>query len=191
MNINFTGIQNIGYKVQDYQVENSRTYKQKCDEHFINLQLTNDENGNDLTEFKNKLATSDIASNINYNHPDYLNIIFSKETIIDYDDKSTDLNIIINDEDELEVNDRNLPLLSHIAKLLTRISQSDDDQFMITKEYLENDAATAIIPGENLEDEYGNDYFYKIVQDHSPKTVKQGATKMSEILTERMIDYFS
>lgn len=206
MQVNFTGIQNISYDYRKYKESiyngyslelpldediDKNNYDEDVSEHYINLELTDDENGQDLTEFRKQIKTTDLKGDCL--HPvrkNLLNIAIIEEKYTD--NTKPDVSIIINNHpDELEINDKNLPMFSYITKLLKRISKADDESFIITKDYLQNDAATSIIPGEDLSEEYSKGYIYKLGEIHAPDNVKKGAENMSKIITDRMLDYFS
>lgn len=191
MNVSFTGIKNIGYEYREYD-EGNEDFNDNSTEHFLTVQLTDDFNGKDLTEFRNKVKTSTLKDYFHPVNPDLLNICMAKEVISDNLAKSSELSIYINDsEDELHVEDKNLTMLSYIAKLLTKISKLPDHKIKVDENYLEIDAQKSIILGNDLRSDYGEYYDDIIHQVHSPDTVKQGAAEMSKILTDKMIDYFS
>lgn len=191
MNVSFTGIKNIGYEYREYD-DGNEDFNDNSTEHFLTVQLTDDFNGKDLTEFRNKVKTSTLKDYYHPINPDLLNICMAQEVISDNIGESTELSIYINDsEDELHIEDKNLSMLSYIAKLLTRISKLPERAIKVDEDYLENDAQKSIILGNDLRADYGEYYDNIIHQVHSADTVKQGAEEMSEILTDKMIDYFS
>ncbi len=208
MNISFTGIKNMGYQLIQYReayYEDGTTeylnpgedidkddYDSDVEEHYLTVQLTDDYNGKDLTEFKNKLKTADIEGNpLHPVNSSLLNITVCKENLTD-DFTKPMISLYLNDATEpLEINDKNLSILSFVAKLLKRVSVSKDKDFVVNKDYLESDAATSIIIGEDLREDFGKYYDQMIDQAHSPEVVRNGAGEMSDILQQRMIDYFS
>ena len=197
MNINFTGIKNIGYETRTYrqlvpESINSREFSEEEQEHFINLELTDDYNGNDLSEYKRIIRTTDLQNYTNPVNPKFLNIMISKDVVKDNIGSQKNYQIWINDStNELEIKDQNLPMISFIAKILTKISNTPENQFIINKDYINgDDAKIAIVMNENFEDTYKNYYPQKIKQVHSPNNVKNGAAKMNEAIKDMMFDYF-
>ena len=209
MNIHFTGVKNIGYQCRQYREAyyddgtteyldplddelEKEDYDADVEEHYLTLQLTDDYNGKDLTEFRNKLKISDIKDN--FMRPassDLLTINVDKENLTEDYTKPL-ISLYLNGAYEpLEINDKNLSLLSFIAKLVKRVSTMPDNQFVVNRDYLENEAETSLVPGNNLRLNFGKYYKELIEQEHSPEFVKDGADTMAKIITERMIDYFS
>lgn len=199
MRVNFTGIKNIGYEKRQYSqyVEPDEKYPEEFyeveDEHFLNLELSDDEKGNDLTEFKNKIQTTDLNDYYHPVDPNMLNIAISKDTVTDYLGKTVDYQVYINDADkELEVNDQNLQFFSYLAKLINKITNNPDNKFKIDTDYIySKDAAVSVILGENLEETYSNKYIETIDDIYSPKRVKIGAAEMNNIINDMMMDYFN
>ncbi len=192
MNIHFTGIKNIGYEKRTYN-KYDEEYKERDDEHFIHIQLTDDYNGKDLTEFRTKMRKTGLR---NYTHPvmpNTLCLMISKDVISNNLGKSTDYQIYINDADEeLKINDDNIPMISFIARLLNRIKSTPNNEFIVNRDYLtDDDTAESIILGEDLRKTYGDRYDRKIREIHSPELVKKGAEDMNNVLQEIMMDYFA
>lgn len=208
MNISFTGIKNMGYQYRQYReayYEDGSTeyldpdedidkddYDNDIEEHYLTVQLTDDYNGKDLTEFRNQLKKADIVGNpLHPVNSNLLSIAVCKENLTE-DCVKPMISLYINDVAEpLEINDKNLSILSFIAKLLKRVSNCKDKDFVVNKDYIENDAATSIIIGDDLREDFGKYYDNLIDQAHSPEVVRNGAGEMCDIVTQRMIDYFS
>ena len=196
-NINFTGIRNIGYERRNYMQKHydeatDSQFKDQEEEHFINIELTDDYNGKDLTEFKNVLKTSTLSNYTNPIHPNFLNIGISKEVVTEDFNKTKDYQVWINDADsELFVNDKNLRMFSYIAKLLKRIENTPDKNFVVNNDYLNYDAKDSVILGEDLEKTYGKYYNQAIRDIHSPEHVKRGAGEMNDLVKDMMFDYFA
>lgn len=208
MQINFTGIKNMGYEYRQYRTyvdedgdvifvdpdENvsKKDYDEDNYEHYLNVQLTDDYNGKDLTNFRNAVKTSDLCNYLHPVNPTMLNISIDKTDFTDEYAAKPEVDFFINNREgeRLEVNDRNLKLFSFIGQLLKRISTLNDNDFVVNKDYIENDAATSVLLGYDLRDEYGNYYDNVMDQTHSPEIVRNGAAKMSEILTNKLVGYF-
>ncbi len=208
MQINFTGIKNIGYETRqtrsiyyddgtcEFLCPDDDMSKEDYDEdiydHYITVQLTDDYNGKDLTEFRNKIKNTKFAEYLHPENPDLLSFSISKTDFTDEFVTKPEVEFYINDcADELEVKDENLALFSYFGKLLKRISQMKDSEFIVNKNYIETDASTSIIIGDDLREDYGEHYEQIMKQVHSPEVVRNGAKEMDKILVDRMLDYFS
>lgn len=202
MQVNFTGIKNIGYENRFYtkssvgyedESDYEKDFQEREQEHFINLELTDDVYGKDLTEYKNIIKTTDLRSYTNPVNPKFLNLMISKDELADNLGTKKSYQLWINDsENEFAVTDSNLKMLSYIAKLLRRISATPDGQFKVNNDYIDSDDAKyGIILGENLEETYGDNYDTAIRNIHNPENVKNGAENMNNLLKEIMMDYFA
>lgn len=197
-NINFTGIKNVGYTQRYYTqkgeyVKTGDEFTEVENEHFINFELTDDFNGNDLSEYKRIIRTTDLHNFVNPVNPNFLNIMISKDVVTDNLGPKKDYQIWINDSDrELEIKDKNLAMMSFIAKMLRKATNMPENKFVVNRDYLDSyDAKSAIIMGENLEDTYKELYPAKIRKIHSPKNVKRGAEEMNDLVKDMMFDYFA
>ncbi len=202
MQINFTGIKNIGYERRYYEQSSvndqneefdDEDFEEKEQEHFINLELTDDIYGKDLTEYKNIIKTTNLRNYTNPINPNFLNLMISKAEVTDHLGKAKDYQLWINKSDnEFIVNDQNLKMISFIAKILRKISNTPEEKFIVNKDYINSDdAKNGVALGENLEETYEQYYDEAIKQIHDPKNVKKGALEMNNILQEIMIDYFA
>ncbi len=173
MNINFTGVKNISYKYQQYredydaegnfvgylnpqaEIDNDE-YDEDVYEHNLTFQLTDDSDGNDLTEFRNNIKSSDVILPPEQMNSDMFTVSIIKEDLTEpYTSPIT--SIYLNDlDEEVNVNDNNLSFLSYIGKLFKKIIRQEDSNFANSKNVLKN-----------------------------------GVNEMSELFTDRMIDYFS
>lgn len=82
-------------------------------------------------------------------------------------------------------------MFSYIAKLLKRIENTPDKNFVVNNDYLNYDAKDSVILGEDLEKTYGKYYNQAIRDIHSPEYVKRGAGEMNELIKDMMFDYFA
>ena len=197
-NINFTGIKNVGYTQRYYTqkgeyVKTGDEFTEVENEHFINFELTDDFNGNDLSEYKRIIRTTDLHNFVNPVNPNFLNIMISKDVVTDNLGPKKDYQIWINDSDrELEIKHKNLAMMSFIAKMLRKAANMPENKFVVNRDYLDSDdAKSAIIMGENLEDTYKELHPAKIRKIHSPKNVKRGAEEMNDLVKDMMFDYFA
>ena len=213
MNINFTGIKNIGYETRqtratyyddgssefvcpekdiDKEDYDENVYDEDIYDHYITVQLTDDYNGKDLTEFKNKIKNTKFKDYLHPENPDLVSFSISKTDFTDEYATKPEVDFYINDcADALEVKDENMALFSYFGKLLKRIGEMKDNEFVVNKDYIENDAARSIIIGDDLREDYGEYYNQIMDQVHSPEVVRNGAKEMDKILLDRIIDYFS
>ncbi len=197
MNIHFTGIKNVGFETrryaQKYEDEEDRnSFSEVEDEYFLNVQLSDDKYGQDLTDFRDHIRKTGLKNFSHPYNPDMLSLQVSKDVIERGYSKDIDYQVYINDADgELEVNDNNLQMFSYLAKLMNKIVNLPNKDLIAEREYLSSDAADCVIIGENLKDTYGPAYDYEIESIHSPQVAKDGARKMASLITEIMMDYFN
>lgn len=137
-NINFTGIKNVGYTQRYYTqkgeyVKTGDEFTEVENEHFINFELTDDFNGNDLSEYKRIIRTTDLHNFVNPVNPNFLNIMISKDVVTDNLGPKKDYQIWINDSDrELEIKDKNLAMMSFIAKMLRKAANMPEINLLLT-----------------------------------------------------------
>ncbi len=198
MRINFTGIKNVGYETRQYfyyvnNHESGDEFEEVEDEHFLNLELTDDKDGNDLSEFKKMIKTTDLNY---YDHPvdpAMLNIAISRDVVRDYLGQTIDYQVYINEADkELVIKDENLPFFTYLAKLMNKVKDTPDNKFKLEDDYLySKDAAVSVIIGEDLEDTYGESYPDALKEIYSPQKIKAGISAMNNLIKDMMTDYFN
>ena len=197
MQINFTGYKNVGLctcqganeaSVQDYNLQPQQL-------HFLNIQLTDDYNGKDLTKFKQLLKDQNMTGYSNPIDTNFLNITTFQD--IYQDTKNKNLAIFVNNK-PLPINDDNLPIISFIAKLIRRIKETPEDGLTVNNDYKTGpEVAKLIIPGIDLHDEFDDndnkDEYYRLTIEniHSYPNVHAGTSVMFDQIQEKMIDYFS
>ena len=216
MNINFTGIKNIGYcnasfndeafrvlqndNEDEFEYENQAQEEgdydyplyQKQEGHTLNIELTDDFNGKHLSEFKKALKNSNLpyADYVNPINSKFLNIYLTDDIIEDDDGKFKDNVLYINDL-EVELKDKTLPIFSYIAKLISEIAHKPKQEFVVNKDYFDSDdAKEGIVFGDNMEDIYKEDYLEVMEDINDPQNVKNGAKKMNNVIMEFMNKYF-
>ncbi len=216
MNINFTGIKNIGYcnasfndeafRVLQNDNEDEFEYENQAQEesdygyplykkqevHTINIELTDDFNGKHLSEFKKALKNSNLpyADYVNPINSKFLNIYLTDDIIEDDDGKFKD-NVLYVNNLEVELKDKTLPIFSYIAKLISEIAHKPKEEFVVNKDYFaSDDAKEGILFGDNMEDIYKEDYLEVMEDIHDPQNVKNGAKKMNNVIMEFMSKYF-
>ncbi len=162
------------------------------EEQMISVQLTDDEDGNDLTEFKKLLSQTNLKNTLNPLNEDRFTFTISKETVKEEHETIEDYEIYVNNADkELTVMDKNLKILSFIAKLLTRISESPDEKLAPNIDFLySEEAAKSTIPGTDLREDMGDRYEDEIRWVYNPEMVREGAQEMCDNFQDIMLDYF-
>lgn len=178
-NINFTGIRNIAFTPAREAVGHGKF------SNSLSMVLNDDFNGKDLTEFKTVIRkisskpfeyTNDVSSDI-------LNIKFLHA-------KDTQLESIFVNGKKLQVNDRNLPMFSFIAKITKKIGQMSDKSMIVNKDYIENVAETALIYGEDLSQRMPFDNKQKFFGVFfETDWVRQSAQKTNEFIQKMMEAY--
>lgn len=195
MDISFFGLKNpanvsieipklLGYKLN--QPVYSRTEYIKMN--YLNMELTDNFNGNDLTEYRNKLKASSIKY---YRHPinkNAINIGILKGELAE--DKGTYLFL---NGSNIDIEDGNLPIISFIAKRLRELSESSQRVSIDKNFYTTDEAANSIVLGQDLRDDYQymiEDPLPDLKNYHSYETVKNGSKEMFKLLNDLMMDYF-
>lgn len=157
------------------------------------MELTDDKDGNDLSEFKKMIKTTDLNY---YDHPvdpAMLNIAISRDVVRDYLGQTIDYQVYINEADkELVIKDENLPFFTYLAKLMNKVKDTPDNKFKLEDDYLySKDAAVSVIIGEDLEDTYGESYPDALKEIYSPQKIKAGISAMNNLIKDMMTDYFN
>ena len=193
--INFCGFKNVGYfrriacDGNPFEQNVKNTF---IDENFLNIQLLDDFNGKDLSEFKKLLSTTDMARTQNPIGRDFVNLAVVKEHSVENGQLVDDYTFFIND-DRLDVNDGNLKFLSYIVKLVRRISETPEEKFVKNVDFVDGfEANRAIILGEDIDEigrEAGLPFMRKSL--YNPKNAKDGATHMFNEMQNVMTDYFA
>ena len=193
--INFCGFKNAGYFRRIACDGNPFEHNVKAafmDESFLNIQLKDDLNGNDLTEFKKLLSTTDMDKTPNPIGRDFVNLAIIKEHSVENGKIVDDHSFFIND-DRLDVNDGNLKFLSYIVKLVKRISETPEEKFARNFDFVDGpEAPKAIVLGEDMDElghEVGIPFMTKDL--YKPKNVKAGAEDMFNTMQNIMMDYFA
>lgn len=127
MRVSFNGIKNIGYTQFSYKTEHQENNipispDEDYENHFLSVKLTDDKDGNDLSEYLNLIKEK----------PKYLNIFNNKTFVFNINKRYEPVKISeiyypeydfqLNGE-ELELEDSNLKLFSFLARILIRTKQ--------------------------------------------------------------------
>lgn len=210
MQINFTGIKNIGYEktyfnhksfdvlycnddksLQNYDPDGPSYLSEET--HFMNVHLTDDYNGKHLTNFKEALRKSGLSYK-DFKNPinkDFLNIYIANEVYEENCRKVSDKEFYINNK-KVEISDKTLPIFSYIGKIINEISTKAPSDFKVDKDYFESeDAQRALVPDNDMKEMWGDEYYDVLEEDHDPKNVKNGAKNMKELITEAFTKYFN
>lgn len=184
-NINFTGLKNIGYcktmlKCADGVV----------DRHGLLVQLTDDINGNDLTEYnKFRQRYSDIVGKPSIDlDRDFLHIS-SVQT-----QKKGYLPILMVNGNEVPVEDSTMALFTYIAKLTRRIAHIAKKDFVVNRDFKYGpEADSYILPDSNKMSDYVpqdkiNDLMDVIFSHDGAVT---GAKVINKNISEQMMDYLA
>ena len=205
MQINFTGIKNIGF-IQSCCIykpaENSNgtntvltqeEYPVQRNGYLMNIQLTDDYNGKHLTNFKKALEKSGLSFN-EYKHPvnkNFLNILAAEDTYDEGEFEESYSDFTLNGK-SLEVTDKTLPIFSYLAKLVREISQKPKKEFVVNSDYLvSDDLNEGLIIGQDMQKICGKDFENAILDAHDPKVVKYGAAAIDDIIMDTMENYFT
>jgi len=192
MSINFCGFKNIGYMSRKFEMgQEDGSQREHIDEKFLSIQLIDDRNSKDLTEYKKALSTSDLLRTPNPIGREFLNIAIIDEAL------ETDLGMqkkrtfYIND-DELEINDKNLPFLSYIVKLVKKVSRTPEEEFVHNRDFVEGpEALYSVLLEEDVDEAYA-ELAEPIKQKvFEPVCIKYGANKMYNDFQNSMMDYFA
>lgn len=194
MQVNFTGIKNVGYEHAYYASQEKRADNILAgDTQWLNIQLTDDYNGKHLTGFKKALEKSGLSYS-DYRNPvnkDFLNLAIDMEVYDDDGDGEVEQQFILNDM-PLRVNDETLPMFSFLAKLLNEIIHKPSKEFVVNKDYLDSDDVNnGLALSINMEEIFEEDYDDVIREAHEPSVVKDGAECMHNVIMETMEDYFT
>ena len=129
MSINFTGIKNVGsMNVMMPPSENIMT--------VLSMQVTNDEDGNDLDDFKAAVQKTGHSKMFLIPYEGSVSVNVST-SIPDNEYEQPKHSFYLNGS-PLEVNDRNLPIFSYLARTTTKLSEKSERDFGVTEEYLES-----------------------------------------------------
>ena len=193
--INFCGYQNIGFFkriVANDEFFNPKAIKDGVDEMFLSVQLKDDFNEQDLTEFKKAFKKAEIERNPNPIGNDFVNIAVIKEYSYEDAKPVENISFFVNDN-MLEVNDENLGFLSHIIKLVRKISETPAENFVHKQDFINGDKAPrAIILNEDLGEFGAQIGMPNLVKKlYTPNNVQNGAKQMYERMQNVMVNYFA
>ena len=193
MQVNFTGIRNVGYDCDliypTYMEDGKVVYNPEhyADSNVINMQLKDDFNGKDLSDYKKAVETSDVENKRHPIIPDFINFAVLKGELPSDKDTYFFLN-----GSRLEVNDENMGIFSFLAKTLTKLKNQSLDRFFVDKDYLFGpDASQSIKLGQDIMDDYEDDLegYAELSKLHYNEHAQNGAIKMLELLEKKIYEY--
>ena len=176
MHVNFKGFKNIG------TLGPAKSTGAKDVLNIFNMQLTDDYNGNDLSEYKKVIS----------NHPELINTVnpyFMNLISFNFNGKE---GLFLNGK-KLPLNDDNLDVYSFVVKAFKKIAMQKTDKFVVNRDYLTSDdfyngfTQFFDIKFDNLP----RDKYAQIVNIlHDPSIVKESAKSLYNELQNSVIKYF-
>lgn len=189
MDINFTGIKNMyGIRISVAKVTPASDILSVKDRTYLAMQLTDDVNGADFSEFKKAAATTDLKNFYHPVYPDFLNIKSYK--LIDLTNAVTPetYKLFINNHSHpIHINDKNLKFFTYLAKLLKKIQQIPVEKFPVSRSFINEGSVHKSLflgrdPAPNT---------YQIIRHvFSPLNVKAQAHCINDNLQKIMLSYF-
>jgi len=181
MQVSFTGIKNTGFlKVI--------TPSTKTKAAVLNMQLTDDYNGNDLSEFKKLIKVPGFYEKyINELDKEFVNIVATYSES-EYGSKS--LSFYLNGS-ELKPQRKTMPLYTFLAKITRNFANTPKEKCIVNSDYLASDKARyGIYPGVDLRSTCESAGYEKMLSTlHSPEITKKGALIINDLIQEKMMDY--
>ena len=178
MDIQFTGFRNASYIVNT-----TKNGSIPMKERILNVQLTDDELGKDLSEFKNIIKNTG-GKFFNIINKDFVNINYFS---INRDDAPA---FLLNGK-LLQETDENLPIFTFIGKLTKKITKIPEESFVNDLDYLKFQANRALLLDRNLSEELDEEFPYCLERFHQPQKIKKGAAKINKELQNMMIEYLA
>ena len=201
-NVNFTGFKNIGgehgvyYATKmDSKGHTVADLKHSIDDYVVSMELTDDYNGKDLTNFKRAVMKADTENGFNDFNINFLQLHIAKPNTKEFGK----FKIFLNDS-EVEIKDENLGLLSFIVQMLQRVVDTPKDKLVLDRDFLEDSYEASLmvnsvcmnypddIPSrEDLTQEDNQ----KIKSFYDKNSAKEVYNKALDAVMGKMMDYFS
>lgn len=185
MTVSFTGIKNIGC-TQTKDIFGGYT-------DYINFQLTNDKNGDDLSNFHVVLSkVKDGAAYQHYTERGIISLAVNKMT-----SKSAGRRYYFElNGHEIEQNDENLPLFEFLAKKIKKISEMNESEYTIDEGYTESNdfngvTYVGVVSNCVLPKSTGKSQNELIEEAHQPKVIKENTKRINETIKDAMMDYYA
>ena len=191
--INFTGVKNIGALTAIGADPNQQRLSTN---NFLLVNLTDDYNGKDLTNFKDAVrkCNAKVGSFINDKNSNFVHITYTTVSNPENETEQCVSSLRVNGK-KVILKDENLPLFSFIAKLTDRISDINDEDFVLNRDFVTGpEARELIIPGADVA-EIANQQGFDLEEflDHiySPAVTRLNAQAINQGVQKMMMDYFA
>ncbi len=190
MDVNFTGLSNIyGIKLKHKKMNEAKEIVGDVEKTYLAMMLKNDEKGQDLTEFYNALATTDQPNRLHPIFDEFVTFASTKEEIVDdMGIKRTGYNLFVNSNTPLEVNDKNLKFFTYMAKLMKKVQNIPEKDFVASNGFMHNGVINKTLV---LEEELPFDLRQFVPNIFFPTNVKAQAKDINANLQACMEDYFA
>jgi len=151
MDVNFTGLRNIyGLKYNEL-IKNGSNISDVNERVFLNVHLRDDKYGNDLSEFKSAISTTDATRTRHPVNSDFINISTEKTPV----GSQNRYKIFINGS-EMNVNRQNMRFFTYLAKLLHKIQEIPESKLIVNEDFKNGeDVYNSLILDKNIQAEYG------------------------------------
>lgn len=185
MSINFTGIKNVGAMLVPYPENNSVMSA-------LSLQLTNDDDGNDLDKFVNTMKSKGVEDKYIIPYEGAVSInVWSTEARDEYSKPKHHFYL---NGSALEVKDENLGIFSYLAKLTKTIANKPEEDMGADIKYITSpDFINGSTIGYYLKQAMLNDITAPIGEMvnsiYNPAGAKAGAEVVNKTINDTMIDY--
>lgn len=175
MNISFSGIRNTSCVVERDDADSNITTR------YLNTQLKDDENGNDLMDYKKLISNHKTFQNPYYSN--FVNIACIS---------NSGANVFMLNGHIIPETDEYLPLFSFIAKLTEKITNAPEKTFVNDRNYLlSNYADYALLLDRKLSTELKTPVANYLDKVHNPKSIKLCAKRINKSIQDTMVNYFA
>lgn len=169
-NIAFTGIRNISFLINNDTVNKTNIPTKDL---ILTAELTNDKDGNDLSEYLDIIDNTD---------PKFENPYLPGFVSIDYYTiNGNDYPSLYFNNEVLSVNKKNMPLFKFIGKLKNKIEKLPDDKFVSDNISSENDYTYLAMLLDKLNWKDVNKF-------QKPDKIKKGVNKLQNKINNLIID---
>lgn len=182
--ISFTGFKNLSYAKDLYGGASPNCVVQR----FLNVELTNDVAGQDLTKLRSLIGKYKKEHNIDLTNPlnpDFVNIFYFNAKMLGK--KAFSFNGIV-----LPKNRVTLPIYDFIANITDRISKTPGDLLPVEDTYIKSkEVPYALLIKEHIMTHI-DDVINTTYQDfHNPEFAKKGALSINKGIHSSMMKYFN
>lgn len=187
MTVNFTGIKNAGAMFIAMPEMNNTM-------NILSLQLTNDESGNDLDEFRKAIKKTGSPEKYTTAYEGAVSVnVSTTEPEEEYMSKKHRFYL---NGSPLETNDKNLPVFSYLCKLTNKIQEKDPKEMGASVEYIQssdfmNGSSIGYFIKQVFQANPKTDIFPMLNNIYKPSVAKAGAKIVNDAVNETMCDYFA